>query len=153
MPTPVKPIAGEQLLIQVSFDGGTTFKHPALINTTRGITQTVNTNTDEIADTSNWSNAATTVRSIKSTDFKIDGQGTMDIDSYVQYSQWAANPPAAGYPVKVFANFANTGSTANTITYAGNFHLTQLQLTGQRAQKATVSLTLEQANAVTITNT
>ena len=54
----VKPVAGELITVQMSADGGTTYTTPALINTSRGITQTNNTASDVIVDANNPGNAS-----------------------------------------------------------------------------------------------
>jgi predicted secreted protein len=139
----VNPVAGEQILLKPSFDGGTTFNHPALINTSRGITFTLTTTTDEIVDSNNPSNPAQTIRSAKATDTKLDGAGIMDANSVTAYMQWAAHGVAQ--PVKLITN------SANNVTVSGSYFLTSFQIQGTRAQKATVTLTLEQASGTTIT--
>lgn len=143
----VNHVAGEQLLVKVSFDGGSTYSAPALINTTRGITYTLATNSDEVVDANNPSAPAKTVRSAKSTDVKIDGAGMMDANSLVAWTQFAANGVAL--PVKFVETYAN--ATANSLTTTGTFFLTSFQKTGQRAQKATCAITLEQADGTTLT--
>lgn len=139
---------GEHILCKVSMDGGNSYVHPALINSTRGITFTTSTNSDEITDQTNLSAPAKTVRYAKSVDTKIDGAGTLDANSVLIYTQWAAS--GAAYPVKLVTNF---GPTANSVsmTVTGPYMLTSFQITGDFAKSATCTLTLEQADIVTVT--
>jgi hypothetical protein len=145
----VKPVAGELITVSMSADGGTSYTLPALINTTRGITQTNNAASDEIVDANNPSAAAKTVRAAKSTDSKIDGAGIMDLDSYATWAQWAGSGGAPRMCKLVIAG-TGSGATTVTVTYTGLYMLTQFQLTGTRTQKATITLTLEQADQPTI---
>lgn len=141
--TYVLPIAGETILLMPSFDGGNSFVAPASVNTSRGVTLTVSTTTDEISDVTNPSKPAQTWRAAKSTDSKLDGAGILDKGDVAAYMGWAANGTAN--PVEMAIPVSN-----GIITVSGYYFLTSFQLTGTRASKATCTLTLEQANGVTV---
>lgn len=145
--TYVNPIAGESLLVKVSFDNGSTYAHPCLINTTRGFSRKQNTTTAELANCTNPSSPAQISRAITSIDTTISGEGILDSNTLVAYDQWSSSGNVN--PVKFTVNL--TGATSNTVTFTGNYLLTSFDVTGKRGDKTTVSLTMDQASGLVTT--
>ncbi len=133
---------GYQYTVQVG-NGATpteVFAHPALINTTRGITMTVNAASAEVVDATNQALPATTVRIAQSTDSKIDAAGMLHTSSLKEYMDMAATGKVT--------NLKFTGPGA---TITGPYILTSFQITGDRVEMVECTMTFEQAGAVTVT--
>lgn len=140
----ITPLLGEQLLIQIGNGASPeVFSAPALINTTRGITFSTSTESEELIDLADQSAAAITARYAKATDWKIDGAGMVSKGDLKEYLTWAATPKAKS--VKV-----TDAATGATWTLTGSAHLTQLQISGERRKAATVQISLESAGAWTV---
>ncbi|QJR03478.1 hypothetical protein HH800_15610 [Sphingobium yanoikuyae] len=135
---------GYQYTVQVG-NGATpteVFAHPALINTTRGITMTVNAASAEVVDATNQALPATTVRIAQSTDSKIDAAGMLHTSSLKEYMDMVATGKVT--------NLKFTGPGA---TITGPYILTSFQITGDRVEMVECTMTFEQAGAVTVTAT
>jgi len=133
---------GHQYTVQIG-NGATpteVFAHPALINTTRGITLTVNAASSEVPDATNQALPATTVRVAQSTDSKIDAAGLLHTSSLKEYLDWAATG--------VQKNVKFTGPGA---IITGPYILTSFQTTGDRVEMVECTMTFEQAGAITVT--
>lgn len=132
----IQPVFGYQLLIKVG-DGETpeVFAHPALINTSRGITFSTSTETDELMDVSNHGAPAITVRRIRSKDVKIDGSGMIHAPDLPEYLAWAAS-----------GEIKNIEVTIGGVVMRGPFVLTNFQVSADRVKTVEVQLTLEQAD-------
>lgn len=140
----ITPLLGEQLLIQLG-DGATPEKYsaPALINTTRGITFSTSTETEELIDLADQSAAAVTARFAKAVDWKIDGAGMVSKPDLKEYLLWSKSPKARN--VKV-----SDAATGATWTVTGSAILTQLQVSGERRKASTVQISLESAGDWTV---
>lgn len=135
---------GHQYTVQIG-NGATpteVFAHPALINTTRSLTMTVNTASAEVPDATNQALPATTVRVAQSTDSKIDGAGLLHTSSLKEYMDWAASGVAKN------VKFTGPGATVT-----GPYILTSFQITGDRVEMVEATMTFEQSGAVTVTAT
>jgi predicted secreted protein len=139
--TTITPVYGHQLTVQIG-DGESpeVFAHPALINTTRGITFTTATESDELVDIGDQSKPAQTFRRARAFDTKIDGAGMVHSSSVKEYADWAVS----GEIKNVKVAFGNAVAT-------GPFILTSFQISGERAKTTEAQITLEQAGPVTIT--
>jgi len=141
----ITPVIGYNLTIQIG-DGESpeVFAHPALINTTRGISFTTNAETDELVDIADQSKPAQTHRRARSFDTKIDGAGMVHLSSVKEYMDWAVSGEVKNVKVAI-----GSGTGAGIAT--GPFLLTSFQVTAERTKTAEVQLTLEQAGPVTVT--
>jgi len=143
--TYVSPAAGEQLLIQFG-DGADpeVFTASCTINTTRSLKRSASASTTELADCTNPSNPAQTVRAIKSVDLTFDGAGIADIPSFLAMETWLAS----GQPknCKVIINL--TGADGG-VTYDVALVILSLDLAGTRGEKATFTAAFGQAAAPT----
>ncbi|HEY0011557.1 MAG TPA: phage tail tube protein [Allosphingosinicella sp.] len=137
----ISPVLGDQLLVKIG-DGAATevFTHPALINTSRGVSFSTNVESDELVDLADQSAPAQTVRRVRSTDCKIDGAGMLHAPDTKEWLDWAQ-----GGEIK------NIKVTDGNWVITGPFVLTSFQVTGERLKSSTCQITLEQAGAVTIT--
>lgn len=139
MPT-IKNVVGHQMMVKVG-NGATTnevFAHPILINTSRGLTITAQTESDELVDTVDQSLPGVTVRRTRAVDVKIDGAGMLHADDVKTYVDLASK----GVPVNIKVTVGNATGT-------GPFILTQFQVSAERAKSAEAQVTFEQAGAIT----
>lgn len=140
----ITPLLGEQLLIQVGNGASPeVYSAPALINTTRGITWSTSTESEELIDLADQSATAITARYAKATDWKIDGAGMVSKADLKEYLLWAATPKARSIKV-------TDAATGASWTMTGSAILTQLQVSGERRKASTVQISLESAGAWTI---
>lgn len=140
----ITPVIGYQMTVAIG-NGATpteAFAHPVLINTSRGIKFTANTESDELVDTANQALPATTVRRVSATDSTIDGAGMVHAADVKTYLDWMAG----GLPKNVKVTMGNA-------TVTGSYILTSFSVTAERMKTAEVQITLEQAGAYTITAT
>lgn len=137
----INPVLGEQLLVQIG-DGSSPEKYtaPNLINTTRGISLSTSTETEELIDLADQSAPATTVRYVKSVDLKIDGAGMVHKSDVLTWLNWAKSGAVK-----------NAKVTDGTWTITGAFVLTDFKISGERRKASECQITLEAAGAFTIT--
>lgn len=136
----IEPVVGHQMLVQVGNGASTeVFTHPVIINTSRGVTFTANTESDELVDAADQSKPAVTVRRVSATDTKIDGAGMLSKSDVKVYLDWAVSGVAKN--IKVLCGNA---------TITGPYVLTSFQVSAERMKTAEVQITLEQAGAITI---
>ncbi len=136
----INPVLGEQLLVQIG-DGLSpeAYTAPNMINTSRGISFSTSTETDELIDLADQSAPAVTVRRVKSVDLKIDGAGMVHKADAITWLNWAKS--GAVKNVKV---------TDGSWTITGPFVLTSFQISGERRKSSECQITLESAGAFTI---
>lgn len=135
----INPIMGHQLVVMLGNGASPeVFTAVNVINTSRSITFTVNTETEELVDLEDQSAPAQTVRSVKSSDCKIDGAG---MASKEDVGEWIAFAQGGKRNIKV---------TDGTNTITGPFILTSFQLGGERTKTVENTLTLEQAGALDV---
>ena len=139
----IQPVLGAQLMIQVG-NGATpeVFAASTLINTSRGISFTTATESDELIDLADQLAPAQMIRRVKSVDTKIDGAGMLHQPDAITWLQWASK-----------GTVKNVKITDGTWTVTGPYVLTSFNITGDRVKSSECSITLEQAGAVTITPT
>lgn len=135
------PVLGDQIQVKIG-DGATpteVFTHPAIINTSRGISFSTNTESDEIIDLNDQAAPAQMVRRVTSTDCKIDGAGRIHKPAAVEWMQWAQS-----------GDIKNVQVTDGNWKVTGPFVLTSFQITGERLKSSECQMTLEQAGPVTV---
>ncbi|WP_334185086.1 phage tail tube protein [Novosphingobium sp.] len=134
----IEPILGEKILVKLG-DGESPeiFTAPNVINTTRGISFSTSTETDELIDLADQSAPAQTIRRVKSTDTKIDGSGMLDHADVPEWIEWSLS-----------GKIRNVQAIVGNVIVEGPFVLTSFAITGDRLKSATCDLTLEQAGAV-----
>ena len=134
---------GHEVKIQISDDGGTTFAHPAIINTSRAISFTAETETDELVDDADQSLPAQMSRFVRSVDCKVDGAGVAQKGEMKYWMDWLLSGEQK--PVKLIVDDV----TATQVMILSNF-----QISADRAKYGEFSATLELAeNGVTTATT
>lgn len=138
---------GSLIMIKVG-DGGDpeTFAHPCLINASRGINFSSSTVDSLIPDCADQNAPAWQTREKDGLSAEISGEGIMDAADIDDYFDWLTSANAKNIQCVV-----NDGGGANEQTFAGKFHLTAFELSGDRKEKTQVSITLTSTGAVTRT--
>ncbi|MGL4445671.1 MAG: phage tail tube protein [Alsobacter sp.] len=140
-----KVLAGKSLLIKVSDGAGTpVFAHPCLINTSRGITLTAETNDTIIPDCSDPELLAWMGREKVSLSAALQGAGTLNTPDVEFYYDWWSSPDPIATRVELNGVSAGDGGG----WFAGNFHLVTFEITGDRGTKAECSLSFASDGAV-----
>ncbi|MBB4859466.1 hypothetical protein HNO88_002795 [Novosphingobium chloroacetimidivorans] len=135
------PVMGETILVKVGNGASPeVFSAPTLINTSRSISFSTSTETDQLIDLDDQSAPAQTVRRVTSTDCKIDGEGMINRGDVFEWLDWAQS-----------GKIKNCQITDGTVLVEGPFVLSSFQFGGERLKSATGQLTLEQAGAVEVT--
>ena len=130
------PVLGHQLLIQIGNGASPeVFAHPNVINTTRGLTLTLETEADDLVDFADISGPAGKFRRAKSKDLKIDGAGMMSAaDTFAWIERADGGLP---FNIKVTdGNWIGTGAVL----------CTSLQMSADRTKPGENQITLEQAS-------
>jgi len=137
----INPIIGHEITVQIG-DGASpeVFAHPVLINTTRAVSFTTATESDELCDTEDQSLPAQTFRRVRSFDTKIDGAGMLHKASVHEFLSWAGSGEVKNVKVAI-------GDSIVT----GPFVLTSFQVSAERVKTSECQITLEQAGPVTVT--
>jgi hypothetical protein len=133
----VETFNGSKILVKIG-DGADpeVFSHPCLINSSRSIQGSVTTVDSVVPDCADPDAPAWTEREKDAISYTISGEGLMnraDIGPYLTWLKAAANK-------NVQAVIADGLSGAYVLS--GAFHLTEFQISGNRKEKATVSITL-----------
>jgi predicted secreted protein len=135
----ISTIRGSQLLIKVGNGASPeVFSHPCLINTARGIQFQSNNNKIITPDCDNPDDPAWTEVVKDGLSATITGAGTLDTASVAAYDTWYVSPLSKNVQVWL-------GAVGH---WPGAFLLTQWGITGDRGNKAQVSLTLESDGAL-----
>lgn len=145
----VKSMSGTALLIQIGDGAGSeTFAHDCLINTERGIQFQSDTNRQVIPDCDNPDVAAWSTLTMDGLSATISGSGMLHTLSVENWFNWYSAGSSKNVRVKL-----NGITGANGGGYwAGAFKLTGWEVTGNRNEKATVSVTLESDGVLTWTD-
>ena len=138
---------GSKIMIKVG-DGGDpeTFAHPCLINTTRSVQGSATTVDSVVADCDDPDALAWTEREKDALSYTITGEGVMDAASIQDYIDFLEGAASKNVQVVIADGDATNGRIGT-----GKFHLTEFQVSGNRKEKATVSLTLVSDGALTWT--
>lgn len=137
----IMPVMGETIIVKIG-NGATpeVFSAPTLINTSRSLSFTASTETDTLVDLADQSAPAVTVRTVTSTDFKVDGEGMVNKGDVYEYLAWVQSGEAR-----------NVQIIDGTFKIEGPVVLTSFQVTGERVKASTCQITLEQAGEMTVT--
>ena len=138
----IVPVYGYEAVIQISEDGGTTFVAPAIINTTRALTFTTETESDELCDTDDQSLPAQMYRRVRVIDFSVEGAGMAQTDNLSYWADWATSGQVR--EVKMIVS---------DLTITGPMVLSKFSLSGERVKAMDFSCSLEQAGPITVTST
>jgi len=144
--TAAKVVRGKSLLIKVSDGAGTpAFAHPCLINAARGIVFTANTNQTRIPDCDDPELIGWLKREKTDLGATINGAGVLNTTDTEFYFNWVTDADPIAVRVEL-----NGVSLANGGGYfAGNFHCTNFEVTGDLGDYAQCSVGLENDGAVT----
>jgi predicted secreted protein len=142
----VSPASGELLVLQLG-NGATpeVFTATCTINTSRSLDLSAKASSAELADCVTPSNPASMIRQVQSTDWKFSGSGVVDAPSIQALLNWFTS--GAQKNVKVIQN--KTGA-AGGFTLTGPAVCTSMQLTGQRGEQQTFTMTVECAGQYTV---
>jgi hypothetical protein len=145
-----KVVRGKSLLIKVSDGGSPTpvYAHPCLINAARGIVFTAESNQTRIPDCDDPELISWIKREKTALGATINGAGVLNTPDTQEYFDWwkSASP-------KVIRIELNGVSGANGGGYfAGSFHLTNFEITGDIGEYAQCSLSLESDGEITWTD-
>lgn len=147
--TAAKVVRGKSLLIKVSDGGGTpVYAHPCLINAARGIVFSSNTNQTRIPDCDDPELIAWVKREKTDISASINGAGVLHTPDTEFYYDWvtSADPIA----VRVELNGVTSGDGGGY--FAGNFHCTNFEVSGDVGDYTQASIGLESDGAVTWTD-
>ncbi|SHF05429.1 Phage tail tube protein [Kaistia soli DSM 19436] len=145
---PVKTINGQKLLVQIGNGADPeVFAVDCLINTERGIQFSSDSNEFVVADCEDPDAPAWKERTKDGLSATISGAGMLHTSSIETWFDWFASPDTKNARVKVDVPGASGGGY-----WQGAFHLTAFEITGNRNDKATVSVTLESSGVVTWVN-
>lgn len=122
------------------------FTHPCLINSSRGIQFSSSTVDSLIPRCDDQDAPAWITREKDSLTVTITGEGIMDAADTDDYFDWFE-----GAATKNVQGVVNVGGGVNEQTFEGAFHLTEMQISGERKEKAQVSITLVSSGAITRT--
>ena len=134
---------GENILVQIS-DGASpeVFAHDCLINGDRGISLTASTITNTVPDCTDPSLPSRTMRAVDAIDSSITGAGKMHSSSVKTWMDWLVS----GEPKNIRVKHNVTGKWQ----VAGSYLLTAFSVNGTPKTNAEVTVTLEQADAPTV---
>lgn len=145
----VKTINGSQLLVQIG-DGASpseTFTHDCLINTSRGIAFSADTNEFVVPDCLDPDAPAWKELTKDGLSAQITGAGVVHTSSIESWFDWFTSANTKNIRVKVNVAGADGGGY-----WQGAFHLTAFEVSGDRKAKAEVSVTLVSSGPVTWTD-
>lgn len=137
--TYVSTVSGESILVQIG-DGADpeVFAHDCLINGARSLNMTANVTEQTVPNCTDPSKPDKTVRRVDSTDSTISGDGKLHSSSTLTW----LNRIGTVLNIRV--------RQAGVWRVAGEYILTEFNITGQAREYATASVTLVQADAPTI---
>ncbi|MEL7111161.1 MAG: phage tail tube protein [Pseudomonadota bacterium] len=118
------------------------FTHPCLINATRGLQFSSSTIDSVIPDCDDLDAPAWVAREKDSLAVTITGEGIMDAQSTGDYFDWLLQDDP-----KNVQGIVDLGGPDEQ-TFEGTFHLTDFQVSGERKEKAQVSITLISTGAI-----
>lgn len=145
---PVKTINGQKLLVQIG-DGAEpeVFAVDCLINSERGIQFSSDTNEIVVPDCDDPDAPAWKESTKDGLSATVSGAGMLHTTSVETWFDWFRSKDTKNVRVKVDVSAANGGGY-----WQGAFHLTAFEITGNRNDKATVSVTLTSSGIVAWTD-
>lgn len=143
---PVKSMNGTKLLIQIG-DGEDpeVFAHDCLINTERSFSVEKSTNSFAVIDCDNPDDAAWVERVSDELSAAISGSGVLHTTSLKTWFGYVTS--GESYNARILLN--GVAAIDGGGHFAGKFKVTNLEITGNRGEKTTVSVALENDGAVT----
>lgn len=137
-PQPVKYARGVQLLVMVG-DGGSpeVFTAFCTVNAQRTLVGDAKTNDFIIPDCADPMALAWLAREKISVEYQVTGAGILNTPDVQAFSDWLADPLSHNCQIVVNVDQADGG-----VIFAGPFHLTHFELTGNRGTKMEATLTL-----------
>lgn len=138
-------VTGQKLLVQIG-DGASpeTFAHDCMINTERGISISADTNEYVIGDCDSPDDMAWKEVTKDGAQVTIQGAGMMHSTSWKStWYDWAVSPDSKTCRINL-----NIGAEFGGGYLQGEFHLTQFEITGNRGDKITASMTLVSSGAL-----
>ena len=141
-------VPGKSLLIKVG-DGESpeTFTHNCSINAERGLVLSAQTNDVNVPDCDDPDLMAWVEREKVSLSGQINGAGTLNAEDVDLYFAWLKDPLARN--VKVVTDIA--GASGGRV-FTGAWHCTNFEISGNRGEKCSCSITLLSSGEITIAN-
>lgn len=138
---------GVKLLLKVG-DGASPEVFAALctINAERGFSISAQTNEANIPDCAAPDQLSWLAREKVSLSADFTGGGMLDKSDVKKMMDWAASEDSKNCQI-----ILDDDTAANVITFEGPFHLTQFELSGNRGEKVTATITLASDGEVTAT--
>jgi hypothetical protein len=149
VPQPVKHARGVQLLIMVG-DGGSpeVFTAYCTINAARTITGEAATNDFNIPDCANPDALGWLAREKVSLSYSLSGAGILNTPDVQVFTDFLADPLSRNCQIVV-----DVPATDGGVVFAGPFHLTKFEITGDRGTKMEATLDLVSDGEITVTAT
>ncbi len=147
--TAAKTLRGKNLFIKVSDGAGTpVFAHPCLINAQRGIVFSSSTNSIRVPDCTDPELISWISREKTEIGATINGAGVLHTPDTEFYFNWVKSPD----PIAVRVELNGVTGANGGGYFAGDFHCTNFEVTGDVGQLTTCSIGLENDGAVTWTD-
>lgn len=144
----VKTINGTQLLVQIGNGASPeVFAADCLINTSRGIKFNVDTKDFVVPDCADPDSPAWKEVVKDGLSATIDGAGMLDTPSVEDWYNWLIDKDTKNVRVKINVPGADGG-----LYWQGAFHLTAFDVSGDRTDKATATVTLVSSGPLTLVN-
>ncbi|HEY1878428.1 MAG TPA: phage tail tube protein [Caulobacteraceae bacterium] len=146
---PVKYASGVLLLVMVG-DGGSpeVFTAFCTINAVRTLVGDTKTNDFNIPDCTDPDALGWLAREKISIEYTVTGQGILNTPDVIEFSAWLADTASRNCQIIVDVPNADGG-----VIFAGPFHLTHFELTGDRGTKMEATLTLISDGEIVVTPT
>jgi Phage tail tube protein len=146
---PVKYARGVKLLIMVG-DGGSpeVFTAFCTVNAARSVTGDAATNDFNIPDCDDPDALGWLVREKVSLSYSAQGAGILNTPDVMTFTEWLADPDSRNCQIVVDVPAADGG-----VVFAGAFHLTKFEITGDRGSKMEATLNLISDGEVVVTAT
>jgi hypothetical protein len=145
---PVKYARGVQLLIMVG-DGATpeVFTAYCTINAARSITGEAATNDFNIPDCADPDALGWLAREKVSLSYSCEGAGILNTPDVKTFTDWLADPLSRNCQIVV-----DVPSTDGGVVFAGPFHLTKFEITGDRGSKMEATVSLVSDGEITVSD-
>ena len=143
-----KTARGTALLVKVG-NGATpeVFAHNCTINGQRALQFSAQTNDVNVPDCDTPEQLAWVEREKVSVGAQITGEGVLNTTDLATYFDWVTGEDTKNVKVVVDVPSGDGGRIMS-----GAFHCTQFDISGNRGEKVTASITLQSSGAVTIAN-
>ena|SRR5436190_16012193 len=146
--TPVKHARGVKLLIMVGQQDGPpeTFAAYCTINAARSVVGEAATNDFNIPDCEDPDAMGWLAREKVSLSYSATGAGILNTPDTIVFAEWLADPLSRNCQIIVDVPLADGG-----VIFAGLFHLTHFEITGDRGAKMQATLSLVSDGEITVT--